>query len=238
MSDLLVITPSRGRPLSAARLLTAVHKTAGLFTHVHFGLDEDDPELPNYMEVLHDEGGPGDGYSTGPRRGLAAWTNDIAAEKAADYPFLASLGDDMVPRTKGWDRKLIRAIKSMGGTGFAYPFDGIRDDIPEAVVMSSDIPRALGWMALPECQHWYIDNAWADLGKWADCIRYLRAVAVDHLNPGVGKGQVDALNAQNATSEKMSADKAAWQQWRTGRMWDDVEVIRKLKESNTGLSAG
>ena len=85
----------------------------------------------------------------GPRNGLCGWTNEVAVRRAAEYPYLASLGDDMVPRTKGWDRALVRAITDMGGTGLAYPWDGTREDIPEAVVLSSDIVQALGWMCAP-----------------------------------------------------------------------------------------
>ena len=56
----------------------------------------------------------------------------------------------IMSRTRpGWDKALIRAIVETGGTGFSYPWDGTREDIPEAVVVSSDIVAALGWMCLP-----------------------------------------------------------------------------------------
>ena len=179
---------------------------------------------------------PGDRFTTGPRKGLAAWTNHAARRHAGRYPFLASLGDDHVPRTPGWDAALVRAIREMGGTGFAYPHDGIREDIPEAVVMSSDIVRALGWMALPDCQHYYIDNAWADLGRQAGCIRLLRAVAVDHVHPSAGLAPADGLNAANAA--KISPDRDAWLAWRATRMADDAAKIRALREARNQVPAG
>jgi hypothetical protein len=135
--DLLVIVPSRGRPQNVARMLDAVHATAKMTTHVHVAVDDDDPELERYEYVMKQAAGDGDRLTTGPRKGLAAWTNEIAVPRAAEYPFLASFGDDHVPYTPGWDRALIRAIVDMGGTGFSYPWDGTREDIPEAVVMSS-----------------------------------------------------------------------------------------------------
>ena len=225
--DLLVITPSRGRPQSAARLLAAVHSTRRAVTHVHIAVDEDDPALPEYrkaMRLMED----GDELEVGPRGGLAEWTNRVAVRRAGEYPYLASLGDDHLPRTRGWDAALIRAIEGMGGTGFAYPFDGTREDIPEAVVASSDIVAALGWMANPACQHWYIDNTWADLGRATGCLRYLRAVAVDHLNPVV-QGRPDATSYDNGRS--LAADQAAYEKWRAERMAGDVAVIRALRES-------
>jgi hypothetical protein len=41
--------------------------------------------------------------------------------------YLASLGDDHRPRTKGWDRRLIDAIESLGGApGIAYGDDKLQ----------------------------------------------------------------------------------------------------------------
>ena len=106
----------------------------------------------------------------GPPKNLVQWTNDIAVRWAGHYPFLASFGDDHLPKTKGWDRALCRAIGDMGGTGFSYPWDGIRDDIPEVYLLSADIPETLGWVMEPSLNHWYNDNVIADLGHGAGCI--------------------------------------------------------------------
>jgi len=210
-----------------AKLLEAVHSTAVLDTHVHFAADDDDPALPEYRKVMR-AARDGDVFETGSRDGLVGWTNKIAVRRAGEYRFLASLGDDMTPRTPGWDARLARAIDEMGGTGFAYPWDGIREDIPEAVVMSSDIVAALGWMANPALAHFWIDNTWADLGKGAGCLRYLRAVAVDHNHYVTGKAKADATYGDAAG--RIPADKAAYEKWRAERMADDVAVIRALRE--------
>ena len=226
--DLLVVVPSRGRPQGIARLLDTVHATRRIATHVHVGVDDDDPELDRYRAVMDGHGADGDLLEVGPRKGLAATTNDIAVRRAGEYPFLASLGDDMAPRTPGWDRALTRAITDMGGTGFAYPHDGIREDIPEAVVVSSDIVQALGWFANPALQHFWIDNTWADLGRGAGCIRHLRVVVVDHLHPDAGKAPGDRTYAES--NKKIPADRDAYFAWRSGRMADDVRTILALRE--------
>jgi hypothetical protein len=223
MPELLVIVPSRGRPQSVARLLDAVRETRRTGTHVHVAVDEDDERLPEYEAVMDEHGSDGDVLETGPRKGLAAWTNEIAVRRAGEYPFLASLGDDHVPRTPGWDRALVDAIIQMGGTGFSYPWDGTREDVPEAVVMSSDIVAALGWMALPACRHWYIDDTWAALGRGAGCIKHLRAVAVDHV-----RGRTDATAVGNGKS--LDADRVAFWAWRRGRAAGDIKTILELRE--------
>ena len=109
----------------------------------------------------------------------------------------------------------------MGGTGFTYPFDGTREDIPEAVVMSSDIVQILGWMAEPSLNHFYIDNVWADLGRGAGCLRYLRAIAVDHAQ------QSDKTSRDSG--EKLAADRDAYYEWRRNRMTDDLSKVVSLK---------
>ena len=226
--DLLIITPTRGRPDNLKRLLETVHATARAATHVIAGVDDDDPELLAYHAVMDAHGGEGDLLRVAPRMGLVAWTNAIAADYVDSYSYLASLGDDHVPRTKGWDAALIRAIEDMGGTGFAYPWDGVREDIPEAVVMSSGIVAALGWMCLPELSHWYPDNVWADLGRGAGCLRHCRAVWVEHAHPVTGKAPGDKTYQESAV--KIAEDKAAYQQWRAERMAADIAVVRELRE--------
>jgi hypothetical protein len=228
LPDLLVIVPSRGRPKNIARLLDSVRATARLETHLHVAVDEDDETLPQYEAVMKAAGGEHDVLETGPRQGLCDWTNTVAVRRAGEYPFLASLGDDHVPRTPGWDRALVAAIQRMGGTGFSYPWDGTREDIPEAVVMSSDIVTALGWMCEPSLAHWYPDQVWADLGRGAGCLRHCRAVAVDHVHPATGKVKADETNRDNGRS--LDADRDAYYAWRRDRMAGDVEKIVKLRE--------
>ncbi len=221
--DLLVITPSRLRPGNIARLLDAVHATAKMKTHVHVAVDDDDPELDRYRQVMQRAGKDGDVLTTGPRKGLTGWTNEIAVPAAEDYPYLASLGDDHVPYTPGWDKALIRAIEQMPGkTGFSYPWDNTREDIPEAVVMSSNIVKALGWMALPDCTHWYIDTAWADLGRGINALKHLRAIKVEHA--------WKADQTSKDSGEKLIADRDAYYLWRKQRMTDDIRTVAALRE--------
>jgi hypothetical protein len=239
MPDLLLIVPSRGRPQSIARLLDSVRETRRIDTHVHVAVDEDDEKLPQYRAVMEKAGGEGDVLETGPRKGLCAWTNEIAVRRAPEYPHLASFGDDHVPRTPGWDAALVRGIQDMGGTGFTYPWDGTREDVPEAVVMSSDIVQVLGWMSLPGLEHWYHDNVWGDLGWGAGCIRHLRAIAVDHVHPATGKVPADATSRDNGRS--LDADRDVYWKWRAERMAADTEKIAMLREMRangiTGITA-
>ena len=226
IADLAVLVPSRGRPENLSRLIEAVHRTARGRTHVIAGVDLDDPRIPDYRRLRSTITGVGDRIHESPeRRNLVEWTNFLAADCDGAYRFYASIGDDMVPKTPGWDVKLMGAIdEDFGGTGIAYPWDGIRDDIPEAYVISADLVTVLGWMMQPGLQHFYNDNVWADIGHGAGCIRQLRGVVVDHVNVGTGRAVVDQTALDNG--QKIAPDKAAYEAWcRSGRA-DDIAKVR------------
>jgi len=228
VADLAVLVPSRGRPHNVARLSEACARTCEADTMLHFGFDEDDPRLDQNLKAN------GRHFVTvRPRMGLAAWTNALAREYTETLPefrprALASIGDDMVPVTPGWDRLLLEALPAAGG--FAYPDDERRDDIPEAVVISTAIVEALGWMALPQCQHWFIDNAWADLGRAAGCLRYCPDITVKHMHPNVHGGDPPDATYHDAAGS-YDADLAAYQRWRLHRMRGDAALVRGVREA-------
>ena len=230
IADLAVLVPSRGRPDNLARLITEVHRTARGRTHVLAGVDQDDPQLKDYIGLRKTLLAPGDEIHTSEQNdGTSSSGRTISRISArASTAITRSLGDDMVPRTPGWDVKLMDAIEEdFGGTGIAYPYDAIRDDIPEAYLLSADIPAALGWVMQPSLNHWYNDNVIADLGHGAGCIRQLRGVIVDHLNVGTGKALVDQTAIDQGS--KIAADEAAYKAWfRSGRA-RDVDTVRGLR---------
>lgn len=231
--DLAVLVPSRGRPENLKRLIDEVHKTSRGLTHVIAGVDEDDPRLKDYIALRKTTLESGDHIITSQhRRNLVQWTNHLAQMHRGQYRFLASLGDDMVPRTKGWDVKLTGCIdEDFQGTGFAYPWDAIRDDIPEAYVLSANIEEALGWVMMPKLNHWYNDNVIADLGFGAGCIRQLRGVYVEHINVGTGRATVDQTAIDQGS--KIPEDKEIYNEWfRSPQRLTDIQVIRSLRESS------
>lgn len=216
------------------RLVNAMRDTCALDTDIAVAVDDDDLRLADYKDLGLED------LRVGPRANLTTLTNEIALERAADYRFLASLGDDHVPRTARWDAELCGEIDSMGGTGFAYGA-GSRWYIPEAVVVSSDIVGALGWMANPRCGHYRIDDTWLELGLAAKCIAYRHDVLVEHmqfgipydpLDPGKGmKGVKDDTYADALNPDKMAADVIAHIDWRAdpdNGLLSDAAKIRAL----------
>jgi hypothetical protein len=113
--------------------------------------------------------------------------------------------------------------------------------IPEAIVMSSDIARVLGWMMNPACGHYKVDDTWIELGLAARCIAYRHDVMVEHMqfgipydptDPGAGMKAVrDDTYTDALQPEKMNADFIAWHDWRkdpAGLLSDAAKIRARI----------
>lgn len=224
MRDLLVITPSRGRPGRLAEMLDAALGLSEAGTDVAVALDDDDPAPYGFLDAA---AGPRVLRHRGPRDTLTGWTNRLAREHAGEYGAFASLGDDHVPRTAGWDRLLLGAVAAMGGTGIAYGNDLIWGaDLPTAPVVSADVAGALGWLALPCCAHMCIDLAWKDIGAVAG-IRYVPEVTVEHVHWSKVPSRLDETYRE--AEARHERDREAYAAWRAGGMAADLARVAALR---------
>lgn len=229
MTDLAIITPSRGRPEQFAAMLDAVFTTATGEVQVLAGIDNDDPS--DYLTPVLGKEYDCIAYR-GDRMSLSGWTNHLAQQvlQSAHPPrYLASLGDDHRPRTLGWDRTLIDAIEAMEGPGIAYGNDLLQGaNLCTAWVVSAELVRAVGWMMPPGCEHLYVDTAVFELGRAAGRIVYRPDVVIEHLHPVAGKaGWDDSYRASNS-DRRYAADRAAYEAWRAERLPADVAAVRAL----------
>lgn len=213
MAELVAIVPSRGRPEAARTVAAAFKATCTAATSLVFAVDADDPRLGDYLSPP-----PG-------TPGLCAIT--VISQQASSMvealnmfamrrlrvapPFaVAFMGDDHLPRTVGWDEKYLTALHDLG-TGIVYGDDLLQGrDLPTQCAMTSDIIRALGYMAPPALTHLYVDNFWLSLGNKAGCIRYLPDVIVEHRHPAAGKAAIDAGYERVNSSAMYDRDEAAW----------------------------
>jgi hypothetical protein len=218
---LLIITPTR-RLSSAQRLIDAVAMTATEDTDLILAVDDDDPapyesDLGGRFKLLR-----------GPRMTCPQWSNKLAVERGAGYFALASLGDDHIPETPGWDALLLDAIGRTGGTGIAYGDDTLQHQaLPTAPVITTDIVKAVGWFFLPAARHYFCDNVWKDLGEAADCLAYVPGVIIRHTHYSFGTAPADAVYLEKQSS--WGADEAAWRTWQRDNMASDAEKIRRLR---------
>jgi hypothetical protein len=221
VTGLLVMVPTRGRRAQCERLLESFTETATC-SDIAFITDPDDQDTYAGM----DWGAAACGVLD-PRQFLSGKLNATAAAMAGTYPVLMWVADDHVFRTPGWDKLMLGALEDLGGSGWVYPDDKRRNDVPEIWMCSSDVVKALGWFANPAVEHYYLDNSIAELGKRAGLIRWCPQAVIEHLHYSVCKDtEHDAVYSETeaAFGEK---DLAAWQEWRASKLAHEVAVLRR-----------
>ena len=229
MADLVVIVPSRERPQAAQELAAAFRATVISDAVLVFAVDandESDYELavgePQLAKVERSNT-----YTMCQALNVCA----SLVANSDDPPFaIGFMGDDHRPRTHGWDKAYVDALREMG-TGIVYGNDlNQGGKLPTQCAMTSDIIRTLGFMAPSSLTHLYVDNFWLSLGLSADCIRYLPDVVVEHMHPAVGKAEWDAgyLRVNNVAMYRL--DEAAFGEYARTRFLEDVAKVKALRD--------
>lgn len=238
VSDLVVIVPSRGRPEAAHELAETFAATCTADTELVFGVDSDDPRLAAYQAVE----GARIAVAPAPSNMVMtlnyvcdyAWAADAVGDTTwgatLPTPFgVAFMGDDHRPRTCGWDQSYLEALHELG-TGIVYGDDLLQGEkLPTQVAMTSDIVRALGYMAPPALTHMYVDNFWLDLGRRAGCLRHLPDVVVEHLHPVAGKADWDEGHIRVNAPQMYSADRTAYARYTVEQLQADVDAVKALR---------
>lgn len=230
MADLVVIVPSRGRP-EAARTLIQAFKATRTVAHLVVAVDEDDPVREEYWALAG--GPPATTVDTGgaPATMVRALNASAVVRAISDDPPFAIgfMGDDHMPRTVGWDAAYLAALRELG-TGIVYGNDLLQGHrLPTQCAMTSDIVRALGYMAPPMLKHLYVDNFWRDLGKAAGCLRYLSDVTVEHRHPLAGKASWDEGYERVNSPEMGEHDRVAYEAYvADGGLDADVAKVQAL----------
>jgi hypothetical protein len=219
-NDLLVMVPTRGRRAQCERLRKSFAETATC-ADLLFITDPDDDAYEGM------DWGEASAAVLDPREYLTGKLNKTALAMADLYRVLMWTGDDNVFRTPGWDRIMLAALDDLGGSGWIYPDDKRRSDVPEHWMVSSDIVKTLGWMANPVLGHFYIDNSVAELGKRAGLIRWCPEAVIEHLHYSVNP-ETEHDGLYKSTEEKFgAADLDAYQQWRVNQLPFDVSLLRR-----------
>lgn len=228
--DLVVLCPSRGRPGSAINLArTFLDTTEGIST-LTFIVDADDATGPSY-----EEGMPKDSriqiWGSKLAGGMVTVLNEKAVALASAHaaPFaIGFMGDDHRPRTQGWDQRYLQALAEMG-TGIVHGDDLLQgENLATEVAMTANIIRTLGYMAPPDLQHMYVDNAWIALGLAIGRLRYLPDVVIEHMHPIAGKAEWDDGYRQVNDRSVYARDLAIYTMWRQNSLPAEAHRLRKL----------
>ena len=231
MADLLVIVPARTRTWNIERMLQAWTDTAAWgVADLRVDVDADDPALPGYQAivmppgarlVVHDSWMP-----------CMHKLEVAAAQEVGNYFALGFMGDDHVPRTVGWAQRWVEVLHDMR-TGIVYGDDALRgEELPTQWATTSDIVRALGRLCPSPVEHLWSDTAVYDLGKAADCMRYLPDTVIEHAHYINGKAPRDAQYERVNGRDQWDRDEAAYRAWQRDQLPADAAVVRALREAH------
>lgn len=235
MADLVVLVPTRARPHAVAPMVAAFAATRTTAELV-FVIDHDEPALDEYHAAFAALGLASPPISTD--SGGAASTmsralnmSAVRRARADDPPYaIGFMGDDHCPRTLGWDRVYVEALRELG-TGMVFGNDLLQGGkLPTQIAMTSDIIRTLGYMAPPTLVHLYLDNFWRDLGTAAGCLRYLPDVVVEHRHPVAGKAKWDDGYQRVNSAAMYERDRAAYEAYQAEQFEADVAKVKALRD--------
>jgi hypothetical protein len=141
--------------------------------------------------------------------------NYISCEKYPDFKYYSCIGDDNRYSTRKWDSEFIKEIEEKGrGWGFAYGNDLLqKEKLCGNPIISGNIIKALGFMALPILKHQFVDNFWTDLGVGINRIYYREDMVLEHLHPFANKGKMDANYEWIYKSGITQLDQLAYKKW-------------------------
>ena len=222
MSGITVLVPTRERPKQALETLKSFDDTAQIpETRIVLGIDYDEPYAKSYLKMAEDmictvyQMGKEDSGS------FQKVLNGLVREFDADI--YGSIGDDHRFRTAGWDAAIREKLRT---PGIAYANDlYMRDWLPTAAFISREIVVGLGWLALPYCDHLYIDNAWKDIGKGIGNLRYLPDVIIEHMHYTNNKSRIDHRYMKTNAPDQFAKDQAAYERWLADEYPADIERL-------------
>ncbi len=148
--------------------------------------------------------------------------NDVDISK---YEYVGVTNDDVIYRSYAWDRLLIDPIMRKG-YGIAFGDDGTQNrNLPSICIMSTNIPKALGWLQYPKLEHLCGDMVWQYIGKKLNCLYYQPHVKIEHMHFLFGKG--DKKDYARTNSQKMyKSDNKIFEEWIREESTDDIRKIQ------------
>src|SRR5215212_10039824 len=174
LNKIAVICPTYGRPDKFNEIYLNWKSNNAGYSDFWFVFEESENFLKDKTGAFFITAPPG-------RRGMVRPLNYAAAELCSRYNYLMFAGDDHRFRTPDWDKQFITAFEGMDGTGYVYGPEGYHNEnLATACAMSSDIIRAIGYMALPGQFHLYVDVYWMRMmERLGKC--YLPNVFIEHM---------------------------------------------------------
>ena len=159
-------------------------------------------------------------------RGNGPTYNDIF-ERYPNESCYGFLADDAILDVPGMLKQLEEAA---GDWNIAYANDkhwGER--LPTMPCIGGELARAIGYLSPPGITHWAIDNAWGEVGKRLQALRYFPELTYTHLNPTWGTAPDDSTyQAARTTSPEWER---VFRSWIINDLPSIIERVKAAKEA-------
>ena len=221
--SLLVMIPTRWRKENVERSLKSFRENtdAASIVYITDADDQDTYRDVDWGDAIHSV------TDFGERVGTTRKVNYIADAEMGNYDALMFMGDDHLFSTPHWDTILLGKLEAAGGTGMLYGDDKRRFDIPETILISSDIVKELGHFAEPSLVHYYIDNCWAELGGRSGLLHYYPEVVFEHLHYSMSENVEHDQTYRSAEQLWGASDMQAFREWQASAMLHEVSLLRR-----------
>lgn len=214
LEKLLIIHPSRGRPLMALSHANdlIVNLRSSVACNYVFSLDDDDPWLTDYTQRLKDY--HYEHIIAGNRTVVEAVNR--AAATLSDEDMIFNMSDD-IASTAGWDQRLKDFVDTIASPEYlVLPVDMYNgQNVPVIQMVSAALYRRFGYLLPPMYDSMYADN---DLLESCHRLRVVfpcRGLGFEHLHPSAGKGQWDETYARENRPEAYASGQAMLAQRRS-----------------------
>ena len=226
--------PSRGRPQLAKRLVDTANETAKYNTEFLFYLNDDDPSLAGYKDLLSPEL-----YEVGPNQSTCYSWNQLACKSKNDVVML--MGDDVRVQTKNWDQLIIDEFNKFDDKILmVVPSDGRKkgsgrhhDSLP-CLWTDKPLPAAhfavhknwinkVGYLAPPFFWHFYVDTYTQKLARKLNRCMFLPTVTFK-----AKKIFDETAMAVRSNLNIAQRDKFVWESVRDRHIQSDVELLKSF----------
>lgn len=211
MVKISILTPSHGRPSLVRRMIESVKQTVSnqdeRSIEMLFYVDDDDPRLNDYNNVMSSYSPSFARMIIAPRKRCGAMWNDLARLCHGDLLFLGN--DDLVFKTKDWDKDFVRWGDAFPDKIYLlYTNDGINANKHAAFpCISRRWYDTLGHFVPERFEFLYHDTWLWDLSKLIHRKAYVQNVLIHHLHFTQNKALMDETYDMNRRDGQAARDK-------------------------------
>jgi hypothetical protein len=165
-------------------------------------------------------------------------------EQIVDCAWLGLIGDDCVPETPGWDKRL---VDRLDGSNFVACNDGWQapNRIGNCWVISGPLVRAIGYIFPPGLHHLYVDDVWETIGREAGCSTMDMGVMVRHRHVLKGDAPADETHEKvygvnypaDPAGGLWASDSATFKEWLEDDRHVAVDAARRLRSGTPSAPA-